>query len=215
MDQINALLVEIRPGVELVALLSSVIIAVVAIIGLKQIVILKKTLRVQSKRDALKLTSEQCAVYMAEIIPLQDEFQNAVRENNVKYFEGWDTEVREGKVFVSRKQPPNSEGLEKVILKLSMLNNMESFSSFFTSNVGDERVAYNTVGTTFLTFTRGLLPWVLHCNQRGYYKSLTQLFIQWESRRLSEEIREKKESLEEQLRRTTFKNYPPVGTEIK
>jgi len=56
-----------------------VVIAIAAIIALKQIHILKQTLRIQSKRDALKLTSDQCSKYMSDIIPLQKYIPSGIK----------------------------------------------------------------------------------------------------------------------------------------
>ena len=104
MEQTNNILLLLRPGVELVYFLSSVVIAVAAIIALKQIAILKTTIRIQSKRDSLKLTSEQCSMYFSEIIPLQNEFNNSLNEYNIKYFEGWDVAIKNGKIYVTRNK---------------------------------------------------------------------------------------------------------------
>jgi len=194
--------------------MSSVIIAIAAIIALKQIQILKQTLRVQSKRDALKLTSDQCSIYMSEIIPLQDIFHKAVKDNKVTYFEGWDVEINNEQISISRKSPPSSEGMLEIIKTLSVLNRMESFSSFFTSNVADELVAYNTIGITYLNCIRELLPWILPCSEGGYYKNITKLFLIWESKRLHQEIMKKKDSLDKQLSQTKFRTSFPVGTDI-
>ena len=215
MDQVIAFLPQLAPALELGSYLSQVIIAIAAILALRQIVILKRALRVNSTRDALRITSEQCVVYIAEIIPLQNTLNDEIKDKDVKYFEGWNVEIKNGKIVVSREEEANTEGLMEVLHEFEVFNNMEAFSLFFTSKVCDEKIAYDTVGVTFLMFTREFLPWLLSCRKAGHYKNLIKLFVQWESRRLSEEIKSKKLTLDEQLKATTFDYSPPIGTEFK
>ncbi|MCD0493742.1 hypothetical protein LQD23_15755 [Chromobacterium violaceum] len=213
MDQMNHYLSIVRPGIEMIYFFSSVLIAIAAVIALRQIEILKTTLRVQSKRDALKLTSDQCCIYMSEIITLQNIFHKAVKDNSVKYFEGWNCEIKNNQISLSRITPPDTEGMKEVLHSLSVLNRMESFSSFFISNVADELVAYDTVGITYLNFVRYVLPWVLSCRKSGYYKNIVSLFILWETRRLNQELNKKKESLEKELSEMNFSSPQPIGVE--
>ncbi|APD92954.1 hypothetical protein BM523_02440 [Alteromonas mediterranea] len=214
MESINEFIFNLRPIFELLYFISGLVVAAAAIYALKQIPLLKRTLRIQSKRDALKITSEQCDIYMSEIIPMQNVFHEAVKENKVTYFQGWDVSIENDELKVSRKTPPNMKGFSSILKTLNVLNKMESFSSYFTSNVADEVIAYHTVGTTFLSFTKELLPWVISCREDGYYKNLTKLYIHWESRRLNEQLMKQKLDLEKRLNNTSLSsNKVPLGAE--
>lgn len=214
MENINKFISHFSPIFELLYFISGLVIAVAAIYALKQIPLLKKTLRIQSKRDALKITSEQCNIYMSEIIPMQNIFLKAIKENKVTYFEGWDVKLENNELKVSRKTPPNMERFPSIIETLDVFNKMESFSSFFTSNVADEVIAYHTVGTTFLNFTKGTLPWVISCREDGYFKNLTNLYIHWESRRVNEQLMKQKLDLENRLNNTSLSSSKvPLGAE--
>lgn len=203
----------IRPFLEFLYFISGVVVACAAVFALKQISILKRTLQVQSKRDALKITSEQCDNYFNNIVELQNLFYRKKKEHNVKYFDDWELIVKNSSVLVKHKSAPNTEGLSEIAQYLRVVNYMESFSSFFVSNVADEKVAYDTVGITFLNFTRELMPWIISCRQDGYYKNLTKLFVSWEMRRINEELQQEKLELEKKLNQTSFQADVPLGAE--
>jgi hypothetical protein len=204
---------EIKPFLEVLYFIAGIVVAIAAVFALKQISIMKKTLQVQSKRDALKITSEQCENYFSKIIELQDQFDRKVKEHDVKYFDGWEVTVQNDSVSVKHRSVPNAQGLEKVIKELDVLNSMESFASFFVSNVADEQVAYDTVGMTFVNFNRKLMPWTLSCREDGYFKNLSKLFVKWELRRLNEELQKEKIDLEKKLKQTAFQADVPLGSE--
>lgn len=204
---------KIRPFLEALYFIAGIFVAFAAGLAFKQISILKKTLQVQSKRDALKITSEQCDNYFNRIIGLQNELNRKIKEHDVKYFDGWEVTIKDDSISAHRKSPPDIHGFSEIHKELCVLNSMESFSSFFVSNVGDEKVAYDTVGTTFLNFNRKLMPWIINCRKDGYHKNLSALFLKWEMRRINEELQKKKLELDNKLKQTSFKTGVPLGAE--
>ena len=56
------------------------VLAVVAIIGLWQIYIAKRSLQVNSRRDAYRLSSHQTKYYLTEIIPVLTEVEDKLTE---------------------------------------------------------------------------------------------------------------------------------------
>jgi hypothetical protein len=204
---------EIRPFLEVLYFIAGIVVACAAVFALKQISILKRTLQVQSKRDALKITSEQCDDYLSRIIELQNEFNRKMKEHNVKYFDGWKVTVKNNSVSVDRESAPNMQGLAEIHKELKVLNSMESFSSFFVSNVADEKVAYDTVGITFLNFNRKLMPLITSCREDGYYKNLSKLFVKWEMRKINQELQKEKLDLDKKLKQTSFQADVPFGAE--
>ena len=213
MEELATYIDTVRPCLEAVYFISGVVVAGAALYALKQIPLLKKTLKIQSKRDALRITAEQCNYYFETIVPLQNVFISAVKKYNVKYYEGWSVTVDKESISVSRNDPPDMTGFKDITEEYSVLNNMESFATFFTSGVGDEKVAYDTVGITFLDFCTKLMPWIIKCRESGYYKNLTELFMRWENRRVSGELMAKKKTLEEKLNMTKVSVAIPVGAE--
>ena len=213
MDAINSLIAIIKPFAELLYFISGIGLAICAYYGLQQITILKNTSSTQAKRDALRLTSEQCSLYFEKIIPLQNEFNEKLKSRNIKYFEGWTVKVKNGSITASRKSPPNSNGLIDIAADLAFLNHMEAFAVYFTSRVADEKVAYDTLGKTFLGTTEEVMPWILQCREDGYYKNVVHLFALWSSRSESEKLLAEKNSIEKKLAAAKTSYHAPIGTD--
>lgn len=215
MEQFNSFIALIKPFFELVYLISSVGIAVFAYLGLQQIQILKATASTQAKRDALKLTSEQCSYYVDVVIPLQNGFYKAIEENNIKYFEGWTTTITNNQITTSHKDPKLKRDFKAAIPTLVFLNSMEAFSTFFTSRVADELVAYNSVGETFIGTCERIMPWLLHCRNAGYFKSTTSLYLIWKQRSEIEKLMREKQNIDDKLANSTVSTSNPIGTEFR
>jgi hypothetical protein len=210
MDTINV----IRPYLEILYFVSAIVLAIVAIVALKQLSISKNTLTTQSKRDALKLTASECTRYLDQIIPLANDLEIAVKKYDVKYFNGWEVAVDRNNVTVTRKQPLDLQNFDKLVSTLVPLcNSLEGFATFFVSGVADEYLAYHTVGTTFLGTMDTLIPWVAGCQKDGYYKNLFHLYAKWKMRKQEALLRQKKESLEKQLNQMGDKRSYPLGVD--
>ncbi|MCE4057097.1 hypothetical protein [Pseudomonas sp. Au-Pse12] len=212
MEEINGFIGQLKPLAELLYFISAIGLAIFAYIGLQQISILKSTAATQAKRDALKLTSEQCSYYSDKIIPRQNEFHRKIKEHNVKFFEGWTVAVQNNQIVASRSKPNVLPDFDKALDSLDFLNLMESFSTYFTSRVADEAVAYNSVGVTFLGACEDVMPWILTCRKSGYFKNLVKLYILWRTRSDKEKLLLKKLKIDKELAETMTTIQSPIGT---
>lgn len=104
--------------------------------------------------------------------------------------------------------------MEKIASQLTeVCNSLESFATYFISGVADEYVAFNTVGTTFLGSMDDIVPWVIHCRDKGYYKNLVSLYVTWRNRSEASLLRQKKEKLEERLSKIGDKKTFTIGVD--
>lgn len=212
MEHINAFINQAKPITELIYFLSSIGIAIFAFFGLQQIQILKSTAATQAKRDSLKLTSEQCSYYVDVVIPLQNTFHSSIKEHKIKYFEGWTTTIKNNEITTTSKEPNKIPDFEKAIPTLGFINSMEAFSTFFTSRVADELVAYNTIGETFISSCEQVMPWLLHCRNSGYFKNTTSLYLIWKQRSEREKLMREKQNIDKKLEQSTISSLLPIGT---
>ncbi len=203
----------ISPYLELIYTISTFIIAIAAIIALKQIRIGKETLTIQSKRDALKLTAAQCDYYFNSIIPLIDKFDNERKRINDKFFKGWEATIENNNISLK-----NNGNMEKKIFSKDLLdpignlcNSLESFSVYFTSSVGDELVAYNSIGKEFIETVTEIMWWLLICREEGYYKNIISLYIIWKSRYDANELLKDKNTIEEKLSKINKSSIKTLG----
>ncbi|MEN8616964.1 hypothetical protein [Shewanella baltica] len=213
METFNELLNLARPVFETIYFLSGVVVSGCAIYALKQVALLKKSISIQSKRDALKLTAEQCNDYMQVIIPLQNKLNNSIEKNGVTFFEGWTVDITKENCSVTHQGTPNTHGLENISCS-NVLNAMETFSTYFVSGVADDTVAYHTVGTTFLHSVNKLMPVLINYRESGYYKNVTTLFIRWRCRRNEEDLIKEKEIIEQKLKSNKVSIPLPLGEKV-
>ena len=85
---------KLKDILEIIYFLSGPVIAYLAFRALgqineakKQVLEAKETRIINSKRDAYKIAAEKCEYYMTTIIPLINNLDRAVKENNITFFE--------------------------------------------------------------------------------------------------------------------------------
>jgi hypothetical protein len=204
----------IIPYLQVLYFLSGCIIAIAAIIALNQIKVAKKALKTQSKRDSLKLTATECARYFDKIIPLQNELNEAINDNKVNFFKGWQVKIDANQIELSRNSNFDMDNFDSIGNQLTTVcNSMESFAAYFVSGVADEYVAYNTVGTTFILTLDILIPWVVSCRKDGYYKNLIELYGMWKKRRDAFLLSQEREKIDRQLSKIGTKKIYPIGVD--
>lgn len=183
--------------VEIISLLTAPVILYLAYRGLEQIKLAKKESKLNSKREAYKITAEQCKDYQGRIIALHNQLFNKETEEKAKF-------LKESKVTITDKNISVEfvkDDTEKISTELlEVVNAMEGFSLFFVSGLGNERVAYETIGETFVDSTKYLLPFLIAYGNKKRFKNTMSLFIIWYKRREKDELEIEKKVLEDKLK---------------
>lgn len=214
MDAFNSFLATIKPVIELLYFIASIGLAFFAYLGLQQIAILKSTAATQAKRDALRLTSEQCAIYMDKIIAGQNDFNRKLKASNITWFEGWTIDMQGQEVRAHRNTPQNMQNLSE--LDIGHLNQMEAFSVYFVSRLADETVAYRTVGKTFINHMNKVMPFVLTARKDGYFQNMVTLYVTWKTRAEAERLAFEQKEIDSKLSklRSVSATASPIGSEF-
>lgn len=161
----------IIPYLEGLNFISGIVIAVAAVIALRQLKLAKLSMNIQSKRDALKLTAQECANYYERIVPMQNDLDQAIEKFNLNLISNWQIFITKEAIEVTVGDVDDSDKADPYFQKITdLLNAMEAFSSFFISGVADENVAYNAVGANFIDVMGDYIGWAVFCNKEGYYK---------------------------------------------
>lgn len=208
---------EFRNYLEIAYFISGIVIAITALIALYQIKIAKNTLTVQSKRDALSLTANQCSHYASMIIELQNKLYEKRVSEKCTFFDSSYWEVNtDGKSIIVRNVLNGAPSLDEVDLVskelLVVVNAMESFAIYFTSNVADESVAYKSVGKTFISTAETYMPWIILCYKTdGYFSNIVELYVIWKNRKKQEELKTKMQYLKNELDKSILKPEKPIG----
>ena len=200
----------IKSILEIVYYLSGPVIAYIAYLALGQIRISKeqikeqrKSLQITSKREALKLTSDQVFIYSEKIIPLQNKLNEKISAEGVDFINKFKVEVESGSVNVIRPAGKHQfSSIKKIIPELvDVANAMESFSTYFVSGVADEKLAYLSLGSTFCNSVERIAPVIVPTSNQGkHFNAVLNLYVIWKSRLEAENLEKQKNEIETKLK---------------
>jgi hypothetical protein len=202
---------------EIVQALTNIAIAIIAAIGLRQIVIARRIARINANREAFKLAGDQTLFYLTHIIPSQNELSQAITDNKVTYFKAFDCQIVD-KTFQTKfiGTADDLESLKKIIPELAkVLNAMEAFALFFTQGVANEKAAFSAVGETFCNQVRKLAAALSMVNAgKDSYRNLTELFFLWNDRLEAQKLSLEKDQISKKLNAITPGKIDIVGADI-
>lgn len=189
--------VPIMPYFEIFYYLCTFGLLIVAIIGLKQIVMGRRIAKINAKRDALKVAAGQCRIYADKIIPLSSILKAKTRD--IPFFDISTFSVRGSIITVKTK-----ETIQDLIPQLidvysdyvMLFNAIESFSQYLTSGLADEKNAYYCLGDAHLHIVSRYIPLlVLQAQEGNMWCNTLHIFVVWYERQKREEIEQKKRLL--------------------
>ena len=209
-----------RTWLEILYFISGPIIAVIAFFALGQIRVAKeqieeqkKLLKITSKRDALKLTSNQIEIYLDKIIKLQNILDKKLASENIDILSKYEVEITSDSLkLIPPKETFNTDDLEKIIQELAdVANAMESFSTYFISGVADEKIAFFSIGSTYCNSVKRLLPVLIPLSNEKNFLSIINLYKIWAMRIESESLQKQKQNIEKQLKSKKETTIKVVG----
>ena len=170
---------------EIIYYLSAPAIAIIAIIGLKQISVTKENRKINSKRESIKLASDQCKFYMDVVVKDMNKIDSYVDKNKIEIFNREKVKIENGVIsspILTEKNTTETEKLELIREDIaSVINSLETFSIPFTCKVANDIVAYRAVGKDFVEFVKDYMPIFILNFIKGYHKNTLELFIKWEN----------------------------------
>src|SRR5690606_21699655 len=171
---------------ELVSFATAPVLAIVAIIALRQIkearnqVLEARNSRIlNSKRDAFKIAAEKCSYYMETIIPLMNTLDKAIENNKVTYFDKSIVTITSNNFKLTPAPLTPEERVTLYSLPLTeVFNPLERLALFFTSGGADEQIGYLTIGHTFCQSIKRYLPVLrVFSKDREHYNNIMKLFV--------------------------------------
>jgi hypothetical protein len=197
---------------ELLYFISGVVIAITAIVALRQLKITKETLTTNSQRDAIRITAEQCENYLKNINPLHLELNEQIEKNNIKCFDGWKVEIIHNTINIFHPSENVKNDAQPVIdLIFNILDTTEAFSNYFIFGLADQEKAYRTIGYSYIANIEKLMP-ILNCiDNSGYYRSTIDLFAMWKNEYEKNVLYQKKNEIDEELSVKPVNYIKPIG----
>jgi hypothetical protein len=181
-------------ALEILSLVSTPIVAVLAGLALRQIWLTKKLAEISHERETHRLAVEKVIEYADEICPLFDTFREAYYEHSkfpiLKSCENkYEIHLlKNGKGFnfnlkgIDNLQHLLNEGGIKDRLILRFCNKLEGFSMWFVSGQADLNVAENPIRHSFLTSMNIVMPFVIANHQvsnKTQYSNMLKLYNVW------------------------------------
>lgn len=191
----------------------------------------KNELVINSLRDSIKLSAEQINYYMETIVNYANISDIKFKESNLKRVK-FETKNFLYNELISKANEIDKDYSKKyndlVAYDLNTLNSLETFSTYFTNKIADEKIAYLSVGKSFCNIIENLYYplCVSRKNDNDYYQNIVILYRLWKAR-LSKSILENKErevksELSQKIKDINaqknkidnFEESKPLGTEM-
>lgn len=201
--------------IDIINSISTVLLVIVAIIGLQQLTISKETRKINSKREAFKLAAEQTHLFAEKIIPEIDVLNKKIQENELNFFLKSKVNFNDTEISVTPYIKDYSvKKMDEIAPNLSaVLNSLESFSLFFVSGVAAENTAYDSCAHSFVSTIKKLMPFIIIVtNKEGGYKNILKLFVTWRNRLEADKLIIEKLKINEKLKKTKKATIKPLGT---
>jgi hypothetical protein len=207
---------------EIIYFLSGPALVIAAIYGLKQLKLaseqnkqIRQTRILNSTREAYTLAGDQCKYYLENIIPLINKLDQIIKDKNLDFFEKSEVKIKGEQISVKPYMADNS--LDKVFEECleelhTVVNYIEGFSVFFVSGVAADNVGFNTLGRTYTSTVKRLLPFIIPFGQDGTYKHTKSLFITWYSRIEKDNLLKEKAEVEKKLKKQKSITIDTIGT---
>ena len=204
-----------REYLELAYFLSGPIVAILAAWGLRQITVARNSARLTAKREAFRLSAEQCRRFMEQLIPRMNEFDSLMNQKPLQYVTDAKTETYDNgfKVQAGRINLDDPDTVMALSKAIELINSLESFAVFFTSGVAAEEVVFPVVGKTYCREVETLLPVVAIGASNSHYHNLLTLFFTWRGRLIKGQLITDKAHLESRIRNIRGKTITPMGLE--
>jgi hypothetical protein len=211
----------IKEYLEIAYYISGILLVWVAYLALGQIKVArqqleeqKKSLKITSKRDALKLTSEQVTNYGINIIPLQSTLEVAINKHGVTFFKNSKVEINGAEIKVT--PPQDEKELQKIELIVkdftNVMNALEGFAVYFASGVANEKLAYQSLAKTYCHHLKTYIPLLVMIDAGNKRFSASMfLFNTWYSRLVAEELAVEQAKINEKIKSHKTHTISTVG----
>jgi hypothetical protein len=200
--------------------LSGVILIITLVIGIIQISMAKKTIKINSNRAAASLAANQIQNYCTKIIELQNRLFFEETKTKVPIIKINVGEFNQSYLKEKLGEPTYFNNIKKripvALYVLDVLNAMESFAIYFTKGVADEEIAYSSIGRTYCNTVEKLYFDIASCledENNKYFSNIRELYKLWSNRLKGEKLSNEKEQLLKELDKLKVEKIKPIGTE--
>lgn len=205
-------------------LASGPIMAIIAIFALRQVNLAREQLkqsknavRMNSLRESLLLSSDQIKYYNEEIIPKVNVLNEVLSDRGINLSEQGEVSLNETGLIIeytpSEKIWNELNSIEIARPLLSVANSIESFSTFFVSGVADEKIAFNSLSSTYCNTVKEILIVIPINKDRKAFSAMNRLYYIWQTRLDEEKLLDDHAEIENRLSNINRSTIVPIGVE--
>jgi hypothetical protein len=213
------MIAQLRPWIELLYFVSGIVVAIAVAMGLKQIGLLKKDIRLRNERAAKEKAIEYASRYLCGFVGFEKVFRRERLNAKLDPYSGPIGDFMSGSLQSERAL---EMARKRYVLDswLPAMNELEAISAAFTSGVADEATGFKILGRTFCRSVEGNYDLIAFSRHRAesaqaYWSNIVQLYKMWSPRLEEAELRQAKEHLDSRIAAvaTQGSKIPPIGTE--
>jgi len=206
----------IRGILESLNFIATIVLACIAIYGIKQISLMKADMNSRSERAAKEKAIEASLKYFNEFIPLIDLFDNKVNKKRLPCYKGPIGDFSEESIpnefySTSRKRLDIDE-------LRPPLNCLEGISAMLTTGVADEQVAFDIFGRSLCRAVASMYDIISICHSdiaSPYYQNIVKLYQIWSPRLSQSELETARNRIDTKLSSIETKTIPALHPKIK
>jgi hypothetical protein len=192
----------VRSILEALYFVAGIVIAVAAVIGLKQLSLGLEQLRAtkdiaknNALRSALEFATERCQYYADKIVPAHEAFRQLCLAAGCTFLplsNKW--AVKNGEILPDPafKQANFQSQFDALRVAIpAFLNSLEAFAIPFVARVADDDLGYQETGISFCSVVKETMAFLFYMRQMSFsgpYQSTLRLYERWDGRRNAEEI---------------------------
>ncbi len=173
---------------------------------------MKKDMETRNKRLSVEKSIEFIERYKNNVFPLKSKHKNVMDQKGYGYF---DNEVKDLKEFPFSNEEEFKRAYQKTIDTDvdNIFNELELFSSAFTSKLADEELAFQPLGKTFVRTVEQNYDTFCICRTTAPYVNTLELYILWKDRLKKIELEREINKLEQARKKIKETKLTPIGVE--
>lgn len=210
-------IVQIRPYIEMLSFLSSIVLAGIAAYGIKQIRLMKSDMKSRSERAAKEKAIEASTEYLMSYVELDGQhILDCLKEKIPSAYKGPIGNF-------SHESIPAE--LKPVCLKryiqlswLPAINKLESIAATFTTGVADEQVGFQIIGRSFCGTVAShydLIATSRREKANSHFSDIVELYNIWAPRLSKSELSAAREELNAQISQISDRHITPITPDVK
>jgi hypothetical protein len=207
----QSILFDVRPYLEAIYFLCSILLVIIGFYGLRQIRFLKADINGRSERAAKEKAIEASTEYLNCYIPLSNEFTEEILKAKIPFYEGpiGDFSVKSiPKDFIK-----TAIVRYKLQTWLKSMNNLESVAALFTTGVADEKTGFEIIGRTYCNTVESKYDIISLCRLKDacpYFNNIVLLYKVWAPRLSKVELVSSRKNIEDRIDDIPDNEIPPL-----